>query len=138
MAEGLLKKRLEELGKPGIIVKSAGVRAMDGYPPMDETVEAMKNEGIDISDFKSMAVTEKLVKQADLILVMATGHKDDIIKHFPHASGKVFLLREYARYANDRKITDPDIPDPIGLPAAVYKACLDAIKEDIERVAKSL
>ena len=49
-----------------------------------------------------------------------------------------FLLREYGRTENDDKVIDPDIPDPIGCPASVYKTCLDAIKEDIERVAESL
>ena len=138
IAEGLLKKRLNQLGKSGITVRSAGVRALDGYPPMDETVEAMRAEGIDISSFKSTAITDEIIKDSDLILVMVTDHRDDIIKRFPYAAGKTFLLREYGRSESDGKIPDPDISDPIGLPGSVYKACLKEIKIEIERVAKIL
>ena len=138
MAEGFLRKRLNEMGKSGIVVRSAGVRALDGYPPMDETIKTMKKEGVDMSDFKSTAVTEKLIRQSDLVLVMASGHKDDIIRRFPDAASKTFLLREYGRSKSDAEITNPDIPDPIGFPMSVYKTCLDEIKKDVERVAKSL
>ena len=44
MAEGLLKKYLKDAGKGGIEVKSAGIMALDGFPPTDETVKVMKPE----------------------------------------------------------------------------------------------
>ena len=138
MAEGLLKKRLEELGKTDIIVRSAGVRALDGYPPTDETIEVMKTEGVDVSGFGSTGITDELIKSSDLILVMSRVHRYEVVKRVPVAALKTFLLREYGRSGQDEKLADPDIPDPIGMPVSEYKACLGMIKDDIERVAKLL
>ena len=137
MAEGLLKKRLKELGKSGIIVRSAGTRAINGYPPTNETIEVLKKEGADIGEFKSTAITDEIINGSDLILVMSRAHKEEIINRVPGAAAKTFLLREYGRAEGVDNI-DPDIPDPIGLPVSGYKVCMEMIKEDIERVAKIL
>ena len=94
MAEGLLKKKLKELGKDDIVVRSAGVRSINDYPPTDETIEVMKGEGVDISRFKSTVLNNKLIIGADLILVMSAMHKAEIIRWTPEASAKTFLLRE--------------------------------------------
>ena len=138
MAEGLLKKRLKELGKSDIAVRSAGVRAIDGYPPMNETVEVMKAEGVDLAGFRSAGITDKLIEGSDLILVMSPAHKSEIIKRVPEAVQKTFLLREYGRIEKPGEFTDLEIPDPIGMSVSKYKICLGMIKEDIERVAKIL
>ncbi|MFA5143354.1 MAG: hypothetical protein WC522_04205 [Candidatus Omnitrophota bacterium] len=138
MAEGLLKKRLNELGKTGIIVRSAGLRALDGYSPMDETIEVMAAAGVDVNTFKSTAITKDMVKAADLILVMAASHKYEITRRVPAAAAKTFLLREYGITAGEKTPADTDIPDPIGLSIPEYQACLDAIKKEVERVADIL
>lgn len=138
MAEGLLKKRLTELGKTDITVRSAGIRALDGYPPMPETVEVMKAEGVDLGNFKAMSITEELIKNSDLILTMGRMHKDEIVKLVPASASKTFLLKEYGRSGKNAKVDDPEIPDPIGLDAHGYKICLETLKNEIERVAKIL
>ncbi len=138
MAEGLLKKRLKELGKTGITVHSAGIIALDGYPPASETVEVMKREGVDLAGFRSAGITNDVIKNSDLILAMSKAHKSEILMRVPEAASKTFLLREYGRSAPLDKFIDTEIPDPIGMPVPGYKVCLDMIKEDIERLAKIL
>ena len=138
MAEGLLNKRLKELGKIDIVVRSAGIRAINGYPPTNETIEVMKKEGVDLSRFESTRVTDELIREADLILTMSTAHKSEIIRRVPEAAAKTFLLREYRRGEGAEKLVDLDIPDPIGLSVPGYKVCLGIMKEEIDRVAKLL
>ena len=138
MAEGLLKKRLKELGKTGIIVRSAGIMAADGYSPASETVKVMKAEDVDLAGFKSSGITDEMIKSSSLILAMSKEHKSEILRSVPAAASKTFLLREYGRSALPGKFIDTDIPDPIGASISAYKVCLDIIKEDIERVAKIL
>jgi len=137
MAEALMKKYLKALGKKDIIVRSTGIRAFDGYPPTDETIEVMNEEGIDVSGFKSSALTEDAIKNADLILAMGTIHKNDVIRRVPEASSKTFLLKEYGR-TDSGWSKDPDVPDPIGQPLSEYKKYLAVIKREIERVARLL
>lgn len=137
MAEALMKKYLKALGKKDIAVRSAGIRALGGYPPTDETIEVMNEEGIDVSGFKSSALTEEAIRGSDLILAMGAIHKNDVIRRIPEASSKTFLLKEYGS-SDSGASGDLDVPDPIGRPLTVYKSCLETIKREIERVAKLL
>jgi protein-tyrosine phosphatase len=94
MAEGLMKKRLKELGKDHIKVFSAGTGAMDGFAPTDETIEVMKMENIDVSGYRSKHITEYIIKNSDLILVMEEAHKTLISEIAPEARSKTYLLKE--------------------------------------------
>ena len=85
-----------------------------------------------------MGITDKLIKESDLILAMSFLHKSEIIKRVPDAANKTFLLREYRRIEKPGEFIGLEIPDPIGMTISKYKICLDMIKEDIERVAKIL
>lgn len=135
MAEGLLRKCLEELGKGGIKVMSAGIAAIDGYPPTDATIEVMEGEDIELSGFRSKKLTADLVKKADIILAMQSLHKEEVIKLVPEAAAKTYLLKEYG---GSGKAEDINVPDPIGRPLDDYRKCLETIKKEIERITKIL
>lgn len=138
MAEGLLKKRLKELGKGGIEIYSAGMRALGGMPPTDETVEVMKEEGVDMSSFRSKNLNDAMIKKADLILVMEDNHKNEVIRRVPEAAAKTHLLKEFGRADVAEHSQGYDVPDPIGRPIKDYKYCLAMIKKEIERISKLL
>lgn len=139
MAEGLLKKYLKKEEKEHIEVKSAGVRAIDGITPTTETIEVMKREGVDVSGFKSKCLTRDLIKKADLILVMASHHMEEIIKTAPDAAPKAHLLKQYGlETLTEEAREDPDILDPIGKPISFYEQVFGMIKKEIERIVKLL
>jgi len=135
MAEGLLKKYLEDLGKD-IAVMSAGTGTLDGMPPTIPTIEVMKAEGIDVSAFRSKILTEKLIKAADLILVMEAMHKEEVLRRVPSASSKTYLLREFGRSGKAERPKDPEIPDPIGQPVEYYRNSLYLIKDELQRITR--
>jgi len=139
MAEGLMKKTLEELGKGRVEVVSAGIAAVTGVSPTDETIEVMKEEtGIDVSGYHATDVSDALIEDADIILVMENVHKKEIIRRVPAAANKTFLLKEYAY---PEKIKDPEmygIQDPIGWGKEYYRHTLGVIKREIERIAVTL
>ncbi len=138
MAEGLLKKMLKEFGKNDIEVQSCGIGTMDGLAPTDETIEVMKRESVDVSDYRSKKISEDLVKKADLILVMEEAHLSDVIRRVPEAAQKTHLLKKFAPEVLSSHPEGFSIPDPIGRPMKDYEYCLDAIKREIERIAKLL
>lgn len=138
MAEGLLKKYLKESGKTGIEVLSAGIRALDGFSPTEGTIETMKAEGIDMTHFVSRAVTDGMIKKADLILVMEDLHKEEVISRVPDAEPKTFLLKEYGTDKETGNMAHPGISDPIGRPIEYYKTCMAEIKKEVERIIKLL
>jgi len=134
MAEAILRKRLRQLGRHGVDVRSAGVRTLDGLSASDETVKVMKEDGIDVSAFHSRSVTADMIKRSDLILAMEPAHKEEILRLAPEAIGKTYLLKEYG---NPSALNQgaAGIHDPIGGPTEEYRIIRDEIKEEIERFA---
>lgn len=138
MAEGLLKKYLKEFKKDYIEVRSAGIGTLNGMMPTDGTIEVMAGEGIDVSKYTSKKLTDDLIKNSDLILVMEYMHKDAVAKRAPEAASKTYLVKEFGV---DEEIDRPEgfsIPDPIGRPMKDYEYCFNTIKKEIERIAKLL
>lgn len=134
MAEGLLKKRLADLGKNDIEVNSAGIMALTGFPPTQETVDVMKEAGVDVSGLKSKALTDEMIKTADLILVMEPLHKADVVNRAPEASSKTYLLHEFGNSGKSKE--EYGVPDPIRKTIEYYKRCMRKIDEDIKRIAE--
>ncbi len=136
MAEGFFKKMTR--GRSGeFSCSSAGVSAMDGLPSTDETVRAMKEEGVDVSGHRSRQLTPALVGAADKIFVMEKMHKDWILDLFPEAKNKVHLLTEFAS-PGQVKMTGTGIPDPIRMSYSFYKNVLDIIHNCVKNLAESL
>ena len=136
MAEGILKKYLKELGKDDVEVISAGVHAIDGMSPTRETIEVMSKEGIDVSGFRSKGLAKDNIKKADLILVMAGHHMDDIITRMPEAAQKVHILKQFGVESENKSCDDLDISDPIGRDKNFYEEVLAAIKKEMKRIAE--
>jgi len=138
MAEGLLKKRLKELKKGHIEVSSAGISAVGGMGPTLETIEVMKEEGVDMSGFKSRALTDELISGNDIILVMERLQKENILARAPWVSGKLYYLKEFALGDDKKNAIDFDIRDPIGRPIEAYRYTKGKIKEAIDKIAERL
>jgi len=122
MAEGFLKEHLKP--EEGFEIISAGTSAMDGILPTPDAVDVMKEEGVNISNYRSSFFNKEFAQAADLILVMAGIHKKTILREFPSLEDKVYLYNEFAGINNGASIADP-----IGQPAAVYERVRDEIKE---------
>ncbi len=89
------------------MVSSAGTWAMDGMPPMSDATEKAKQMGLDIHLHRSKAITENMIQEADLVLVMESGQKEALQVEFPLFQSKTWLLTDAV------KGTPYDIPDPV-------------------------
>ena len=138
MAEGLARKYLKELGKSYISVSSAGSSAIDGLSPTQETVNVMKDEGLDVSAFRSKRLTAELIKNSDLILVMENFHREAVLDLSPESGDKTYLLTEFGLWGGKRDGRPGGVNDPIGQPVDRYKETFESIKESIERLIKIL
>jgi glycine hydroxymethyltransferase len=126
MAEGLFRHVTKGQGE--YFVMSAGVGAIDGLPPSEHAVRAVRELGIDISHQRSRMLTAELVQKADYIFGMTHSHVDAIQLLFPHAAEKTFLLREFDETLDS---FENDISDPIGGSLDVYQSCRDQIEQGI-------
>ncbi|MFD2366438.1 low molecular weight protein-tyrosine-phosphatase [Pseudoduganella sp. GCM10020061] len=98
MAEALLKRAL-----PRHNVKSAGLGALVGKGADPHAITLMAEQRLDISGHVAQQISQALVSEADLILVMDVEQKRYIESQYSGARGKVFRLGESAK---------SDIPDP--------------------------
>ncbi|MCS7460013.1 low molecular weight protein arginine phosphatase [Paenibacillus doosanensis] len=94
MAEGILRRMLEEHDLRHIEVRSAGVAAFDGSPVSNHAASVLKEKGFDDS-ITSNALTKPLMEWADVILTMTSGHKQHAIGKYPEHMDKIFTLKEF-------------------------------------------
>jgi protein-tyrosine phosphatase len=97
MAEGFLRGMLAARGIEGIHVASCGVSGLEDSPAMPEGVQAMIENGVDISEHRARRLTVPMIEDADLVLTMATEHRDTIVAQIEGAAGRTFTLKEFAR-----------------------------------------
>ncbi len=124
MAECILRHRLG--GKKDISIQSAGVHAVDGTAASENAVKVLREWDMDLSPHRSRRLTDGLVMEADLILVMTEAHKSEVLRQWPEAGEKVRLLCSFGTQGESR-----DIPDPIGLSLDAYRRIRDEIDSAI-------
>jgi len=129
MAEGLFRRLIGN--RKDITVASAGVHAVRGQPPSLFAVQALRDEGVDISGQRSQPLTATLVERATHIFTMTGAHLESIQMLFPHGTEKSYLLREFEEPGTT---VWRDVPDPIGSGREVYLHCAATIKKALPSV----
>lgn len=134
LAEVMLKRRLAEkagcaiadLTDRGILVTSAGIAAMPGAPASNESVVVAADRQLDLSQHAAQQVSERLLRDADLILTMTSGHRQALLSHWPEAAERTHLICPDGR----------DVADPIGGTRELYEHCASQIDAALaDRVA---
>jgi protein-tyrosine phosphatase len=163
IAEGLMRRATEHrtVGAP-ITVSSAGTAGWEGSPATPEAVEAAAGRGVDISGHVATRLRPGMPAAADLVLCMATEHRDQIASEEPQAVDRTFTLKELVRLleggaraaatptariaaaaaaradAEGSAHPDEDIADPLGLPLDGYRAIATELDDWIGRLVPAL
>jgi protein-tyrosine-phosphatase len=134
MAEVLLLR--EWRGRPGVPaldVASAGLAAVDGEKASEHARAVMREAGIDLEMHASALLDEELVGEASLILVMSRQHREQLLRRFPAAAAKTFLLKEFAGIAGN-----PDVADPYGGTIEEYRQIYEELRAGIKKIVQIL
>lgn len=127
IASALFSSKLAEVGLAGAWqAASAGTWAREGYPAAQESQALLSKMGIDISRHRSRMVTEGLLKNASLVLVMEKGHKEALHYEFPAFKSRIFLLSEMCGI-------EADVHDPVGGTLSDFEATIRDIQELIDQ-----
>lgn len=129
LAEAYLRKSLREDGMENVEVQSAGLYAQNGIKPVNEAINLAKEEGLDISDHLSQALTPELLSKSKIILVMEKFHKNFIENIYPDAIGKIFLLGNFSKA---KKKDNIEIIDPYGADLFTCRKVWNQIKEAVK------
>ncbi len=124
MAEGFLRRKLEELGKnQQVDIFSVGTSPAAGMGASPDAIKVMEEEGIDISKHESSPLTDDMIRDADLIFAMEAHHREALTRRVPESSDKIHVL---------------NIPDPIGKPIEVYRNTLALLKKSLSKILEKL
>jgi protein-tyrosine phosphatase len=100
-AERLLRARV-----PSIEAASAGLQATSGTPADTNAARAASAFGVDLATHSATLLTNDLIAGADLVLGMEGRHRREIVRSWPGARAKTFLLGDFLMSAPHR-IEDP-------------------------------
>lgn len=103
---------------------SAGISTFTGSPASDNSVKALKEIGIDLSDFRSTSITALIprLKEFDLFVPMTYAHAMALLR-LGVEKKKIYLF-------------DTDVSDPYGGDLSVYRATRDELVQKLDKLAE--
>ncbi|MGB2805634.1 MAG: low molecular weight protein arginine phosphatase [Candidatus Zixiibacteriota bacterium] len=142
MAEGILKKMLEDKGVDNLEVSSAGTHGLSNAPASLFAREVAGDRNIDLSGHRSRRLTPEMIREADLILAMSQEHLDYIKRIGGTAGDRTFLLKAFPRvHSASNKGGNGgvlSIEDPIGSSPDDYERSFADIEKEIKRILPEL
>ena len=117
-----------------VLAVSAGFHEREGRPADPVMVEVAREAGIDLGGWSSQCLTADMVADSDAILVMEQRHYERLVKLYPEAAGKTFLLGMAAGAA----CPGGEIADPFGKPRLEYERCAREVIGGVRRLLEIL
>ena len=138
VAEGILKKMLKDRGIRGVMVSSAGICSLENMLASPFAIHIAGQHDMDLSRHRSRQLTQKVLEESDLILVMSLEHLDFIKKIDEKAVGKTYLVKLFPKsHPVSNEEYDPGvlfIKDPIGGSPADYEKSFLEIENEVKRI----
>ncbi|MDB4537207.1 low molecular weight protein arginine phosphatase [Akkermansiaceae bacterium] len=128
MAEGIFRKAAEGTDYE---VSSAGVAAQPGTSASPETVGVLRDQGIELSGFRSRMVDEEILAEAEAVFCMTASHLEMLEMMFPEFEEKYHLACDFVEF-NGR--VGVDVPDPIGMGRQAYESTSRVLNEAMDGI----
>lgn len=131
LAEAYLKCLVEKHGLP-IAVQSAGLETSFGKPahPLAQIVGAQG--GLLLGKHATQPLHKDQVERADMIVVMEWQQRSRVIKLYPQAEQKVFLLRQFY----DQSVRE--VADPYSGTVEDFHTCFSMIKRACDELVAQM
>ena len=124
MAEFLFRDLLTD--SSNWLITSAGTYTQNGLRTNKEVLNVLNSYGIDASTHRSKIVTRRKLQNHNLVLCLASNHKEALRTEFPDLKDRIYLLSEMAGETES-------IADPIGGPMVEYQAAAREIRDYLIR-----
>lgn len=107
-----------------VSVQSAGLEALSGVPipPIVHNLLVAKGYAVP-ADSSAVRLTIPMLHWADLVLVMETAQRHEVLRRYPFATGKVWTLGHWL---------GSEIHDPVGGDQALFEASLALIERSAD------
>ena len=128
LAEAIARRTAGERGLD-LEFASAGVSAFDGGGPTPEALQVAREQWLDLSSFRSRALTPELVRDSDLVLTMTATQRE---RARALGARRVLLVTELGSGSGK------EIADPYGCGIAAYRRAYDELEREIELALDAL
>lgn len=131
IAAEAFREQLLRDGRGRWAVSSAGTWTSTGRRSPREALQAARSLGLNIEDHTTRMLDQSMLEDADVVLVMETGHKESIQVEFPFARRKVHLLTQVVEGVSY------DIPDPAGANGdaeKILRNLVDMVQSGADRI----
>ena len=132
MAEAIAKKTFSKDGSFYGQFTSAGSSAREGQPASPLAIKVAKANSLDLSNHQAKLLNRTLVREADLIVVMGSNHRETIGIIEPSAREYTYLLTDFC---DDE---EGDVPDPIGMDEKTYEKTYALIEKCVKAMGDRL
>jgi protein-tyrosine phosphatase len=133
-AEGILRKRLQELGLD-VVVDSAGTHGYHvGDTPDQRSIRAAAKRGYDISKLKARRISSEDFDRFDFVVALDGDHMRLMRRSCPpEFQHKLRDMMAFAPAAGHR-----EVPDPYYGPVEGFELVLDLLEEAIDGLLKEI
>ena len=106
-----------------IQIASAGTLRIVGQKAAPEMLETARENGVELEDHRSSALSRLFIDSSDLIFAMAPEHRDIILSICPDAEKRTLLLGMFLDEPQE------ELEDPMGKAPEIYRAVAAQIDE---------
>lgn len=115
-----------------ITVDSAGLETSVGRPAHNFAKAVGQVQGLILDSHETRPLLKDHIVKADLIVVMEYAHRYRLLKLFPHAKNKAFLLRQFV------SSHDLEIADPYSGTMRDFEDCFDIIRQSCDSLVEEI
>ena len=123
------EKILQQL-MPSKEVTSAGIGALVDHEIEKNAAHLLTTNNYNSENHKARQVSNDIISNAQLILVMEKKHQQVLMQKYPSASGKIMLLGKWN--------SDEEIPDPYRKSTEAFEHAFTQIEKNCEAWAEKL
>lgn len=139
-----------QAAESGWIFASAGTGAMTGHGVAEHLDTLLTDRGISVVAHQGQQITEKLVAESALVLVMEREHLDWLVAEWPQYRAKIHLLKQMSRLSatagkrvdpisfmaltTDFPLKEDDIADPYRRGAAAARLAFEEIEGSLQKI----
>lgn len=131
LAQALATKALTAAAVDGWTVASAGLSAQFGMPASKEACAVARDWGLDVASHRAEPLSQELLAEAELVLVMTDGHKTALTSVAPAFADKIYTIKEFVGQAGD-------VSDPFGRGISFYQKTAEELRELITQVVEKI
>lgn len=132
VAEVILRKMITDADIHGVEIASCGTKVPEGLDREDMMCRIAAEHNYKMSG-KAIPMTSELLDSADLIIVMAAHHRDEVTRLLTYNNwNRIVRFNEYCFGEKS------DLPDPHYQTEHVYRSCFEIIERGCNEIIKKL